>query len=50
MIEKLMKLPLLKRLIPSLGIRTLTLVKKNRGYFNINNIRMFLDFLDPIDK
>ena len=50
MIEKLMKLPLLKRLIPSLVIRILTLVKKNRGYFNINNIRMFLDFLDPIDR
>ena len=50
MIEKLMKLPLLKRLIPSLGIRILTLTKKNRGYFNINNIRMFLDFLDPIDR
>jgi len=50
MIEKLMKLPLLKRLIPSLGIRILTLAKKNRGYFNINNIRMFLDFLDPIDR
>ena len=45
-----MKLPLLKRLIPSLGIRILTLTKKNRGYFNINNIRMFLDFLDPIDR
>ena len=45
-----MKLPLLKRLIPSLGIRILTLAKKNRGYFNINNIRMFLDFLDPIDR
>lgn len=50
MIEKLMKLPLLKRLIPSLGIRILTLAKKNRGYFNINNISMFLDFLDPIDR
>ena len=50
MIKKLMKLPLLKRLIPSLGIRILTLTKKNRGYFNINNIRMFLDFLDPIDR
>ena len=45
-----MKLPLLKRLIPSLGIRILTLAKKNRGYFNINNISMFLDFLDPIDR
>ena len=50
MIKKLMKLPLLKRLIPSLGIRILTLTKKNRGYFNINNISMFLDFLDPIDR
>ena len=50
MLSKLVKFPLLKRLIPSLSIRFLKLLKKNRGYFNINNTKMFLDFLDPIDR
>ena len=50
MIKFLVKLPILKRLIPSLGVRLLSILKKNRGYFKINNIKMFLDFLDPIDR
>ena len=50
LIETLVKIPLLKKLITSLGIRLLKLLKKNRGYFKIKNIRMFLDFLDPIDR
>ena len=50
MISKLIKLPLLKRIIPSLSIRILKLLKKNRGYFKIDNFEMFLDFLDPIDR
>ena len=50
MIKFLVKLPILKRLIPSIGIRLLSILKKNRGYFKINNIKMFLDFLDPIDR
>jgi len=50
MLSKLVKLPILKRLIPSLSIRFLKLLKKNRGYFNIRNTKMFLDFLDPIDR
>ena len=50
MIKFLVKLPILKRLIPSLGIRLLSILKKNTGYFKINNIKMFLDFLDPIDR
>ena len=50
MIKFLVKLPILKRLIPSLGIRLLSILKKNRGYFEINNVKMFLDFLDPIDR
>ena len=50
MLAKLVKFPLLKRLIPSLSIRFLKLLKKNRGYFNINKTKMFLDFLDPIDR
>jgi len=26
------------------------ILKKNRGYFNINGTTMYLDFLDPIDR
>ena len=50
MISKLIKLPIFKRLIPSLSIRILKLLRKNRGYFKINDFEMFLDFLDPIDR
>ena len=50
LIKILIKIPILKKLIPSLGIRLLKLLKKNRGYFKIKNIRMFLDFLHPIDR
>ena len=50
MISKLIKFPLLKRIIPSLSIRFLRLLNKNRGYFKINQFKMFLDFLDPIDR
>ena len=50
MIKYLLKLPILKRLIPSISIRLLSILKKNRGYFKINKILMFLDFLDPIDR
>ena len=50
MISKLLKFPLLKRIIPSLSIRLLRLLNKNRGYFKINEFKMFLDFLDPIDR
>jgi len=50
MIHLLLKLPILKRLIPSLAIRILKIIKKNRGYFKIKNFKMFLDFLDPIDR
>jgi hypothetical protein len=39
-----------KKIISSLGIRILTFLNKNRGYFKINGIKMFLDFLDPIDR
>ena len=46
----LIKLPLFNRLIPSIGIRLLKLLKKNRGYFKIGDTKMFLDFLDPIDR
>ena len=50
MIPKLMKLPILKRLIPSISLTILRIFKKNRGYFKINDFEMFLDFLDPIDR
>lgn len=50
MIKFLIKIPVFKRLIPSLGIRILKLLNINRKYFDINGIKMFLDFLDPIDR
>ena len=50
MFNKLLKVPILKKLISSAGIRILRLLNKNRGYFKIQKINMFLDFLDPIDR
>jgi hypothetical protein len=50
MIKYLIRVPILKRLIPSLGIRLLKILKKNRGFFNVDGIKMYLDFLDPIDR
>lgn len=50
MIKYLIKIPILKRLIPSIGIRLLKILKKNRGFFNIDGLKMYLDFLDPIDR
>ena len=50
MLSTLIKIPLLKRIIPSLALKILKIFKKNRGYFKIKNTKMFLDFLDPIDK
>ena len=49
-LTKLLKLPILKRLVPSLLIRLLKILKKNRGYFKIKDTKMYLDFLDPIDR
>ena len=45
-----LKIPILKRLIPSLILRTLRLFKKNRKFYKIGNINFFFDFLDPIDR
>ena len=50
MIQYLVKIPILKRLIPSFGIRILRYFKKNRGFFKIGEINFYLDFLDPIDR
>ncbi len=46
----LIKLSSLNRTIAILSLKILKLLKKNRGYFNIENNVMFLDFLDPIDR
>ena len=50
MISKLIRFPVLKRLIPSISLRVLKILNKNRGYFKVNDFEMFLDFLDPIDR
>jgi FkbM family methyltransferase len=50
MIQFFVKFPILKRLIPSIGIRVLRFFKKNRGYFKIGEINFYLDFLDPMDR
>ena len=50
MLSKIAKLPILKRLIPSLAIRILKIIGKNRKYYSIKGIDMYLDFLDPIDR
>tara|TARA_Y100000389_G_scaffold156928_1_gene157917 strand:- start:537 stop:1307 length:771 start_codon:yes stop_codon:yes gene_type:complete len=50
MIQFFAKLPILRRLIPSIGTKVLKLFKKNRGYFKIGEINFYLDFLDPIDR
>ena len=50
MLSTLIKIPLLKRTLPSLALKILKILKKNRGYFKIRDTKMFLDFLDPIDK
>tara|TARA_Y100000389_G_C17297114_1_gene431050 strand:+ start:62 stop:829 length:768 start_codon:yes stop_codon:yes gene_type:complete len=50
MLRYLIKIPFLKRLIPSISIRVLKKLKKNRGIFKVDNTRMFLDFLDSTDR
>ncbi len=50
MIKHLVKLPFLKRLIPSIGIRYFKFFGKNKNYFKVNDIYFYLDFLDPIDR
>tara|TARA_B100000989_G_C19446348_1_gene429673 strand:- start:136 stop:918 length:783 start_codon:yes stop_codon:yes gene_type:complete len=46
----LIKLSSLNRTIALFSLKILKLLKKNRGYFKIENNLMFLDFLDPIDR
>ena len=50
MLRYLIKIPFLKRLIPSISIRVLKKLKKNRRIFKVDNTRMFLDFLDSTDR
>ena len=50
MIKFFLRLPIFKRLIPSLLIRFLKLFNRNRKYYNINDIQFYLDFLDPVDR
>ena len=46
MINIISKIPILNKLISSLGVRLLKILNKNRGYYKINKINMFLDFLE----
>ena len=46
----LIKISILNRTIGIVALKILRLLKKNRGYFNVGNNVMFLDFLDPIDR
>ena len=50
MIKYLIKLPYLKRLIPSISRRYYKFTKTNRKYYKIGNINYYLDFLDPMDR
>ena len=50
MIRLFLNLPIFKRLIPSIGIKVLKLLNKNKSFYKVNNILFYLDFLDPIDR
>ena len=50
MIQSIVKLPIFKRLIPSLGIRISKMLGINKRYYLVGNISFYLDFLDPIDR
>ena len=50
MLEYLIRYPILKRIITSVGVRILKFLKINSRFFDINGFKMFLDFLDPVDR
>ena len=50
MLEYLIKYPVSKKIITSVSVRILKFLKINRRFFNINSFKMFLDFLDPVDR
>ena len=50
MIRYLIRLPILKRLIPSLITRYYKITKKNKNFFKIGKINFYLDYLDPLDR
>jgi FkbM family methyltransferase len=39
-----------KKFFTGIKIRFLKTIKKNRGYFDISGVKMFLDYLEPIDR
>jgi len=39
-----------KKFFIGIKIRFLKILKKNRGYFYVSGIKMFLDYLEPIDR
>lgn len=46
----LMKLPFLKKIIPKIIILLLKLKKKQKGFFQIQDFWLFLDFNEPVDR
>ena len=46
----LIRISVLHRKLAFITLKILKLLKRNRGYFNVGNNKMFLDFLDPIDR
>ncbi len=46
----LIRISVLHRKLAFVTLKILKLLKRNRGYFNVGNNKMFLDFLDPIDR
>ena len=50
MIKYFIKFSFIRKLITSLGVRLLKLLKINEGCFNIDGLKMYLNFLDPIDR
>ena len=50
MIKYFIKFSFIRKLITSLGVRLLKLLKINAGYFNIDGLKMYLNFLDPTDR
>lgn len=49
-IPTLAKFPILKKVIPKSAIIILKILKKNKGYFLINNFFLYLNIDEPIDR
>ena len=50
MLRNFLKLPILKRLIPSVLRRLFKILKLNKKYWKINNLDIFLNFEDTLDR